>query len=506
MKSRLKGVLVLVLSLIMFFALTTIASAAVKVGDTELTSGVAFSGTQGTATYDADNNTLTLNNFSTEAGISADVDLTLNLIGANTVTYSESSTAAINVTGDLTIKGSDGSSLTANNTNESESSNGISAHKITITGGTVNASGNAYGIYATEAISITGGTVTATGFDAIAVSEHNANGTVTISGDNTKVTANGVNNGIYAKGPVAISSGEVTATATGEGSCGIYGGNNVTIDGGIVTANGSTNGIHAYDSNESDRIDTGNITISGGTVNATGVVMGIHADSNGTIDGGTVTISGGTVNATGNDGLYANKISISGGTVTATGSNKYGIFALKPTGNGGKIEISNGTVTATGGMGGIGANIDVAISGGTVIAKGTNPTDSVGIYAGNKATIKGGTVTIDAATTAISCTTLNMGSGNWYKWKADSNSIQTSSDTNHLSTETLAGVKKLVIAKEISDPPPPPIHYPPTVTPTTPDEGDKVTAAETLDGGIALSVAMTILTATGSAWLAKKKD
>lgn len=50
----------------------------------------------------------------------------------------------------------------------------------------------------------------------------------------------------------------------------------------------------------------------------------------------------------------------------------------------------------------------------------------------------------------------------------------------------------------------PPIIYNPTPTPEP--EGDKVTSSNTFDGGIASAVVVTILSATGGAWLAKKKD
>ena len=48
----------------------------------------------------------------------------------------------------------------------------------------------------------------------------------------------------------------------------------------------------------------------------------------------------------------------------------------------------------------------------------------------------------------------------------------------------------------------------PIYIPTVEDEpeGEKVTAPNTFDGGIASAVVVTILSATGGAWLAKKKD
>lgn len=166
MKHRLKGLLALVLSLVMVFALATNAWAAVCIGGQELASGVAFSGAQGTATYDDATSTLTLENFINcseiaignecphgsdyHIGIYAAYPLTINLIGSNTIVDTASATsggAAVVVTGDLTITSENNGSLNAS----SDNNNGISANNITIDGANVSVGCN-IGLNATGGI------------------------------------------------------------------------------------------------------------------------------------------------------------------------------------------------------------------------------------------------------------------------------------------------------------------------------------------------------------------
>ena len=469
MKHRLKGLLALVLSLTMVFALATNAWATVTVGGVEMGDGITttyyYNGTNGAqgSTSDTDTGnwnakveringvqTLTLNGANISdtyygSAISANGDLTINLIGDNTVTHNDSGgIAAIHVDGDLTIKeGRDDGSLTASDT-----------------------------------------------------------------GTNS--------DGILASGKVTIESGNVTA----EGGCnGIYAGETVTISGGKVTAEGSDGGISAAD-----------VSISGGEVNATGT------DGNGIFASDEVTISGGNVTATGTngDGIYANNITITGGTVNATGSGEYGygIYAHESNSNGGDIVISNGNVTAEGGRVGIGADDAVTITGGEVKANadddggvgikavksitisGTETTVDVGCETGLQADIVniagGSTVNINAKNAsdenAIDSGELNM-SGD-YQWSTDGITFNNST-TSALSMDDAKDTAKLYI-KPLSGSAPgntnpyPPIIYNPTPTPEP--EGDKVTSSNTFDGGIASAVVVTILSATGGAWLAKKKD
>jgi len=199
------------------------------------------------------------------------------------------------------------------------------------------------------------------------------------------------------------ASGALTANG-GETGAGIGGGNGgacgtVTINGGIVTANGSE--FFGAGIGGGAGGGGGTVTISGGAVMANGGEMGAGIGSGGYAgsDGGTVNISGGAVTATGGnwsagigggDGDAGGTVNISGGIVTATGgqygagigggnndSNPDGIA-----GTGGTVNISGGRVTATGGKcaagigGGTGqelagsAGAALSVSGGTVFAIG----------------------------------------------------------------------------------------------------------------------------------------
>ena len=201
-------------------------------------------------------------------------------------------------------------------------------------------------------------------------------------------------------------AGALTATG-GEYGAGIGGGNNgacgtVTINGGIVTANGSE--FFGAGIGGGGGGGGGTVTINGGTVTANGGEMGAGIGSGGYAgsdggNGGTVNISGGNVTAMGGnwsagigggDGDAGGTVNISGGTVTATGG-QYGagIGGGNNDGNpdgiagtGGTVNISGGHVIATGGKcaagigGGTGqqlagsAGAALSVSGGTLFAIG----------------------------------------------------------------------------------------------------------------------------------------
>ena len=165
MKHRLKGLLALVLSLVMVFATATSAWAAtatsVKIGSSVWGGSVTLDGTKpywkndGTAAsandynayFDAANGILTLNGANISDtywgyGINADDDLTINLIGDNTVVSAyDSGGYGVSCYGTLTIKGS--GSLTAVGEHPNVDRHyGIRAIKIEIKEGTVIAQGN----------------------------------------------------------------------------------------------------------------------------------------------------------------------------------------------------------------------------------------------------------------------------------------------------------------------------------------------------------------------------
>ena len=252
-----------------------------------------------------------------------------HLTGGNGI-YSNSS-------GSLTITGDETDSLTAKGGSGEDGGDGIFSKDLTISGGTVTATGGdstgsdgsgSYGIFSTNTTTISGGTVTATGGDSTGSYSSGGYGIyssgVTISGGT--VTANGGSgkdgsgDGIFSFGPVAISGGTVTAKGgSGEdGGDGIRSFDPVAISGGTVTAKG---GSGEDGSGGRGIISTKSVTISGGTVNANGGSGKNGNGGSGIIGSGRVAVSGGTVNAAGGDGgngkdggdgIYSSDIDLSG--------------------------------------------------------------------------------------------------------------------------------------------------------------------------------------------------
>ena len=187
-----------------------------------------------------------------------------------------------------------------------------------------------------ENITITGGTVTATGGWGGA----------------------GIGGGYYGSGKnITIKGGTVTATG-GDGGAGIGGGyygngENIKITDGTVNATGGWGGAGIgggyYGSGK-------NITIKGGTVTATGGDKGAGI--------------GGGINGSGED------ITINGGTVTADGGVNAAGIGGGERGNGEDITITDGTVNAAGGGSGAGIGGSGAGIGGGWKGSGSNVTVS----------------------------------------------------------------------------------------------------------------------------------
>ena len=229
---------------------------------------------------------------------------TIKLDGDNHLTGGNGSS------GSLTITGGETDSLTAKGGSGEDGGDGIFSKDLTISGGTVTATGGGstgsdrpcgYGIFSTNTTTISGGTVTATG------------------GDSTGSYSSG-GYGIYSSG-VTISGGTVTANGgsgkDGSGD-GIFSFDPVAISGGTVTAKG---GSGEDGSGGRGIISTKSVTISGGTVNANGGSGKNGNGGSGIIGSGRVAVSGGTVNAAGGDGgngkdggdgIYSSDIDLSG--------------------------------------------------------------------------------------------------------------------------------------------------------------------------------------------------
>ncbi|WP_421777357.1 hypothetical protein [Gardnerella sp. KA00225] len=204
--------------------------------------------------------------------------------------------------------------------------------------------GSSWNNNGTRNISITGGTVTATGGD----------GAAGIGGGESGLGEN-----------ITISGGTVTATG-GYQAAGIGGGNhgsgeNIKISGGTVTATGGTfgAGIGGGEGGSGK-----NIKITGGTVTATGGALAAGIGGCRWGSGENITITGGTVTATGGGGAAGigggdagsgRNITITGGTVKASsisttptdgkGNNVY-LFKLKNQDSVNEVTVDSGTKNA----------------------------------------------------------------------------------------------------------------------------------------------------------------
>ena len=232
---------------------------------------------------------VTLDNVNIETGsgsaLTSKGDVTLTLKGDNHLTGGISGNgyggSGIASTGSLTISGGETDSLTAQGGSGENGGDGISSKDLTISGGTVTATG----------------------------------------GNSTGIVGSG-GSGIHSGGDVTISGGTVTATggdstgSDGSGGYGIYSSSTTTISGGTVTAKG---GSGEDGSGGRGIISTKSVTISGGTVNANGGSGKNGNGGNGIIGSGRVAISGGTVEAAGGNGstgggsgIYSSDIDLSG--------------------------------------------------------------------------------------------------------------------------------------------------------------------------------------------------
>ena len=333
------------------------------------TGTLTVEGNNGSYSYDAENDVITVKNganltFHSADGYGAenpsqtriyvekDAKATLTLDGvyinvsdkaASPLEIAEDSTGAVSVV----LKGSN--ALTAGEKAAGIQKNGTADGTLTISGsGTLTAQGGEYGAGigggkngAGSNISISGGEVTATGGHGgagIGSGYEKAGSNISISGGEVTATGGyggaGIGGGMYGAGSsITISGGMVTTTGgaygagIGGGYCGV--GSNITITGGIITATGGAYGAGiggGYCGVGS------NITITGGIITATGGSCGAGIGGGDSRDGNDISISGGTVTATGR----GTKSDIGGGTGGSTG---------KVTITGGSVKTTNGALT-----------------------------------------------------------------------------------------------------------------------------------------------------------------
>lgn len=296
-----------------------------------------------------------------------------------------------------------------------------SCGKITITGGSVKATGvmgiGGWGDKGDQTVEIKGGEVEANsiggGSTAVAISggtvttseNISSSGLMTISSGTVKVGKN-INSGT---GTVTITGGTVT---TGEN---IGGTGSVTVSGGTVDTHNITANTLAVTNGKvtaETGIKGGTLNVSGGTLTASGENEKAAINSDVTISGGSVTANGGSTAAGigGNNGEAGKNVTISGGMVIATGGTGNGLSGAGIGGGnkeaGGKVTISGGKVVAKGGdyAAGIGGGrdgkgADVIITGGSVKASSIGGGGAYGGAGGGSLTDgKGNSVTLKTFT------------------------------------------------------------------------------------------------------------
>lgn len=367
-------------------------------------------------------------------------------IAGNDVTVDHDSTEGINyvVTGTTT----DGSLIINGKTNFGLTLNGVNITSASKTALDIECSGNAY-LYATGSNKLNDGTtedhkgaifakgkLLISGDGSLEVYGNYKNG---IHGKNSIVIEKGVNlyvkstenNGIKSGGDMFINGGIINVEVSADGGKAINGDANVTINGGRTTVIATGNGTWEVDETLSTGGDTkaaagigsdGNFYMNGGELyaKATGSGgKGVKADYEGYITGGKIRIitegglyySNGTTenhNYTGNtDNLasaytsspkgmkmggkdenevaYGGPLVISGGDIMirTSGNNAEGMESK------GTLEISGGSVLVYAHDDAINSTGDMTISGGTVVAVGTN---NDAIDANGNMYLKGGTI------------------------------------------------------------------------------------------------------------------
>ena len=423
-------------------------------GSLTATGGAGGAGIGGASSRSSSNITITGGNITATAGSNSGTRLVYCGAGIGGGAYGKGNN--INITGG-TVNATGGAGNSSYHFGGAGIGGGFNsgANNITISGNDtrVTATGKDGGAgigggYAgtADSITISGGTVDATGGSSGAgiggggtryYSKGGSARNITISGDNTHVTATGGYDG------AGIGGGAGGGANGGAGSV-----SNVIISGGTVVATGKGSAAGIGGGADLNGIEGGSatdITISGGNVTAIGG-KGFDSISGGAgIGGGTdifgygcggvgsnITISGGTVNAVGGrnsagigggDGAGCSGITISGGTVTASSAAGAagiggGRWAGAGTADSAGVTITNGTVTANGGAGaaGIGDGANnvsdvgsvISITGGTVTANG-GAGEAAGIGNGEN-DANDAAVNISATTARLDVTAVTQGS------------------------------------------------------------------------------------------------
>lgn len=346
------------------------AAGTLTIGNTQLTVSGEYPMGGGNVRYDADTNTITLNNCSLPGKEivhehDQDAELTIELIGENSLQM-------INVCNSrLYIKGP-GSLQIQNDTlsciNQSSAYGKVvisDGAKVTLT------SENSIGVYAPDGVEITDSTVTisarkdgiSSNGGSIKITNSRVKAESTYEFDNTNY-----HQGIYGKKGVIITNCTDEVIAISAGSVGIWGSDGtIEIDNSKVTAKGYYPGLNG---------EKGVVIQNGSEVNAT------SSDDCGIFSPATIEINNSQVNA---EGYYAG---LRGNTeviiqenskVGTTSSNDCGIFSPET------ITIRNSEVTANGYYAGLQGNTGVIIQEGSKVE--TISQEAAGIFVPNDADI-----------------------------------------------------------------------------------------------------------------------
>ena len=341
-------------------------------GSTINESEVAFG--SGTVKYDDSTNTLTLTNadittFSSiansQAGIQANGNLKIHLVGSNTITVPDCTTAGAFNYGIYVAKNdNDECSLTFT---------AAAGASLTINAGKVTGSGESTGIYTVGGtLTVESGTITANGGTTDAHSYGVKTTSLNVSGGT--LNANGGEGGSVGidANDIKVTGGELNATAAGTSETGLSKGIDVyeslTVEGGKVTANGGAGG-NSYGIFSSNSSKNNTITVSGGELNATAAdTTGDSVNNMGIYTTGTITASGnGKIVGNGGDsvgpnyGINSEKSITVSGTASVTGNGgtstskiSYGIHARPSSSTDtGTITVSDSaSVTGVGGEAG----------------------------------------------------------------------------------------------------------------------------------------------------------
>lgn len=376
-------------------------------------------------------------------------------ISSGTITAESTDTYASGIfsNGSIAISGSDNVTATATGSD----SYGINAQSgaVTIsTSGTVDATGDGFGIACGSVINIISGTVTAKGSSyglsvgwdqavnisggTVTVGETggsngNVYGDLTVSGATTSVTVNG---NITDGGNLTVSDGTATVTGTVSGNTTVTGGT-VSVNGqpvapagtitGTMTIGGQSNVNLAGDTTDTGwawTASTATLTLDSSYVAANPIAIDCQStDTINLVYTGNVSITSGSASTIYCKGNLNISESGSGGTLTITSSSSNSLYcAIEVVG---ALEISSGTINAAAAGSGTSPNAaviygsrGVTITGSANVTTNATGTDASGIYveAGDITISTSGTVTANGtgaggALAIMNGRKLNMSSG-----------------------------------------------------------------------------------------------